>query len=245
MFIPDFEDVMDIHNELVILFENDEDPISPPGARDENLVHSACMRPHTGIGEYEKYDDEFSKLAALFHSLTQNHAFHNGNKRTALVALIASLYRNGRIFKYELTDDEIYEMTVSVASGSFLNINKRLDPDDAVRKIALWLRHNTISRNVAPSQMRVNDFLSRCEELGCQFRRNKDGGVHISFEGNSIRIGGDTRQMNGAVAKRYLRMLGLSLEKTGRTFAEFQNVDDAEREHLYKYISVLRRLAKI
>ena len=51
MFLPNFDDVMEIHDELVEMFRADEDPIEPPGARDENLVHSACHRPHTGIGD--------------------------------------------------------------------------------------------------------------------------------------------------------------------------------------------------
>lgn len=245
MFLPDFDDVMEIHHELVLFFENDEDPINPPGARDVNLVYSACTRPSTGIGEHDKYPDEYSKLAALFHSLTQNHAFHNGNKRTALVTLLASLYRNGRILNYYISDDEIFEMTLSVANGKFLNNQDRLQPDEAVDLISVWLRRNTIARNIAPSDMLVTDFAARCEQLGCHVRVNQDGSQLISFEGNSIRIGGDTRQFNGAVAKRYLRMLGLSLERTGQTFAEFQNVDDTERSELYRYMSVLRRLAKI
>ena len=95
MFLPSFDDVMEIHEELVEIFRNDEDPIEPAGARDINLVHSACMRPTTGIGDQDKYVSEYDKAAALFHSLTQNHAFHNGNKRTALVTLLATLYRNG------------------------------------------------------------------------------------------------------------------------------------------------------
>jgi death-on-curing protein len=243
-YLPSFDDVMEIHQELVELFLNDEDPINPPGARDIGLVHSACSRPHTGLGEYDKYPDEFTKLAALFHSLVQNHAFHNGNKRTALVSLLASLYRNGRILAFSVSDDELFEVTKSIANGSFLNFEDRLGPDEAVDQISRWLRRNSIARNVAPSDMRTNDFADRCERLGCNVR-DYDGGLLISRNDNSIRIGADTRQFSGKVAKRYLGVLGLTLEETGQTFAEFQNVEDTERNEIYRYMSVLRRLAKI
>jgi prophage maintenance system killer protein len=244
VFLPDYDDVMEIHWELADLFQEDEDPISPAGPRDENLVHSACMRPHTGIGAQDKYDDEYQKLGALFHSLTQNHAFHNGNKRTALVTLLLSLYRNQRIFDYSVSDDEVYQMTITVANGGFLSVHGRIGPDEAVEKIAKWLRDNTVSRKVAPSDMKVSNFIERCEQLGCQIREYA-GGHLISYCENSVRIGSDTRQFPGKVARRYLSILGLTYEQTGQTFAEFQNVDDAEREELYRYMTVLRRLAKV
>lgn len=245
MFLPSFDDVMEIHEELVEIFRNDEDPIEPAGARDINLVHSACMRPTTGIGDQDKYVSEYDKAAALFHSLTQNHAFHNGNKRTALVTLLATLYRNGRILVYGISDDEIYELTVATANGRFLNQEKRLAADEAVQLISNWLRANTVARNIAPSDMRVSDFLHRCELIGCSIREYS-GGQLISYAQSSIRIGGDTRQLSGKAAKRYLGILGLTYDQTGQTFAEFQNVDDPEeRQETYKFMGVLRRLAKI
>jgi len=46
---PSSEDVMKLHFELVELFAKDENPISPPGARDPGLVESACGRArHSG-----------------------------------------------------------------------------------------------------------------------------------------------------------------------------------------------------
>lgn len=244
MWLPDFSDVMEIHYGLAEVFANDEDPISPPGPRDVNLVHSACNRPLTSMGNIEKYGDEFQKLAALFHSLTQNHAFHNGNKRTALVTLLASLYRNGRVLAYEISDDEIFELTVSVARGSFINFNGRIPSDEVVEKIAHWLKRNSMARNVSPSDMSVTDFIERCIALGCQYKEYR-GSYHLSNGENSIRIGVDTLRFAGPVARKYLKLLGMSFEKTGMTFAEFQNADPEEREQIYRFMSVLRRLAKI
>ena len=109
---------MEIHDDLVEMFRADEGTIEPPGARDENPVHSACHRSCKGIGDQDKYLTDFGKAAALFHSLTRNHAFHNGNKRTALVTLLATLYRNNRTMDHLVPDDELHEMAVAVANGS-------------------------------------------------------------------------------------------------------------------------------
>ena len=138
-----------IHAELVEMFCADEDPIEPPGARDENLVHSACHRPHTEIGDKEKYLPDFDKAAALFHSLTRNHAFHNGNNRTALVTLLATLYRNNRAMDHSVSDDELHEMTVAVANGSFLDMQGRLEPDATVQKISNWISSHATNESDA------------------------------------------------------------------------------------------------
>ena len=132
MFMPDFDDVMEIHGDLVEMFRADADPIEPPGARDEDLVQSACLRPNTSVGDWDKYESLFEKAAALFHSLVQNRAFHNGNKRTALVTLLATLHRNGWILDSSVDDEAVYELTVAVANGGFPGQAGRLDPD-AVR----------------------------------------------------------------------------------------------------------------
>jgi death-on-curing family protein len=60
-------------------------------------------------------------MAALFHSLTKNHAFHNGNKRTALVALLSSLNRNGYHLNAEVTDDVVYDLAIAVTADQFPN----------------------------------------------------------------------------------------------------------------------------
>ena len=92
MFLPGIDDTMEIHDDLVEMFRADGDPIEPPGDCDEDLVHSACFRPGTGIGDRDKYGSVFKRDAALFHSLIQNHACHSGNKRTALITLLATLH---------------------------------------------------------------------------------------------------------------------------------------------------------
>lgn len=63
--------------------------------RDFSLLHSAVERPKASYGGRDLYPTVFSKAAALLHSLCLNHAFTNGNKRTAWVSTKRFLYTNG------------------------------------------------------------------------------------------------------------------------------------------------------
>lgn len=72
------------------------------GIRDVGLIQSAIARPQTSFGGEDLCPSIIDKAAALFHSLIFNHAFVDGNKRTAMTATARFLYING----YELAVDE-------------------------------------------------------------------------------------------------------------------------------------------
>jgi|SRR5580658_5256893 death-on-curing protein len=60
------------------------------GIRDPGLLEAALYRPQTGY-----YADLMEEAAALWESLSQNHAFIDGNKRTAFAATYTFLAING------------------------------------------------------------------------------------------------------------------------------------------------------
>src|ERR1700681_1926757 len=60
------------------------------GVRDHGLLEAALFRPQTGY-----YADLIEEAAALWESLSQNHAFIDGNKRTAFAATYTFLAING------------------------------------------------------------------------------------------------------------------------------------------------------
>ena len=61
-----------------------------PGLRDAGLLEAALFRPQTGY-----YNDLIAEAAALWESLSQNHAFLDGNKRIAFGATYTFLKANG------------------------------------------------------------------------------------------------------------------------------------------------------
>jgi death on curing protein len=60
------------------------------GVRDPGLLEAALFRPQTGY-----YADLIEEAAALWESMSQNHPFIDGNKRTAFAATYTFLSING------------------------------------------------------------------------------------------------------------------------------------------------------
>jgi len=90
------------------------------GVRDLNLVKSAIGRPYSGY-----YRSIHAKAAALTQSLSKNHGFVDGNKRTTLLTLSLLLDRSG----YELVgpDKEWVGKDIS-EQGSELSTNVEIEP---------------------------------------------------------------------------------------------------------------------
>ena len=128
-----------IHFALVRDFAQAADPINPAGLRSQDTLESACFRPHTSLSGTLKYRTKEAAIAALFHSLVQNHPFHNGNKRTALVSLLASLEGNGLFPESTCTQDSLFKLVLQVAQHRIAGKQRRDRDDREVQAIAKWL----------------------------------------------------------------------------------------------------------
>src|SRR5258708_3554960 len=83
-----------------------------------NALASAVSRQTVGLGRFRKYTNVPDVAATLFYGLALNHAFENGNKRTALVSMLVLLDRN-RTLLVDATEDEIYDMATQVSAHEF------------------------------------------------------------------------------------------------------------------------------
>jgi death on curing protein len=95
---------------------------------DLGLLDSACHRPQAGLLGQDAYPTLAGKAAALMHSLACHHALVDGNKRLAMLAVVVFLRVNG--YWLDLTDDEAFDLTVSVAAG-------QLDADGIGKRLRL------------------------------------------------------------------------------------------------------------
>jgi death-on-curing protein len=85
------------------------------GVRDMGLLQSAMVRPQNAY-HYNQVIS-LSKLAACYgFGIAKNHAFIDGNKRTALVVTLAFLQLNG--FSVRATQEEKYIAFLSLAEGN-------------------------------------------------------------------------------------------------------------------------------
>lgn len=103
-----------------------------PGVRDEGLLHSALARPRH-LWAYEEAATLFDLASAYGFGIAKNHAFVDGNKRAALLAIRAFLFQNG----YRFQPEEVETVTVmeGVAGGTV---------DEAM--LAEWLETNSERR---------------------------------------------------------------------------------------------------
>lgn len=87
------DDVLRAHYLLCDYFVSEGEAIAVPGPRSLALLGSAVGRQFSGYSGVYKWKDPFERLASLFYGIVKNHAFHDGNKRTALLVALYSLYK--------------------------------------------------------------------------------------------------------------------------------------------------------
>jgi death on curing protein len=97
-------------------------------------LESALARPRSGY-----YSDLIQEAAALWESLSQNHAFVDGNKRVAVTMTAAFLTVNG--FRLEFSDLDAY----SFLNGLYETGRMRFDELDE------WLRQHAVAVNPSGS----------------------------------------------------------------------------------------------
>lgn len=134
----DEEDIIAIHHALVSDFSNDKDPIAPPGVKEPGLIGSAVNRPRTSLGGELKYPTIEMAAAALMHSIVHNHCFFNGNKRTALVAMLTFLDHNSFIATCD--EKELFRFTLNLARHNLVPSHYDNLPDREVLVAAQWIR---------------------------------------------------------------------------------------------------------
>jgi death on curing protein len=103
-----------------------------PGVRDEGLLVSAVARAQHRWS-YDAVATPFELAAAYAFGIARNHPFLDGNKRAALLAIRAFLFRNG----YRFAPDELdtVAMTEGLAAGSV-----------AEAELAAWVETNSSPR---------------------------------------------------------------------------------------------------
>ena len=104
------EHVIAIHRRMVEEFGGD------PGLRDRGLLESAVAMPAARIGGKFLHRGIAEKASAYLFHLCRNHAFLDGNKRTALASAEVFLLLNG--YRFDASDEQLEELTVGVAGGT-------------------------------------------------------------------------------------------------------------------------------
>lgn len=114
------DEVLSIHADQVACYGGSS------GVRDHGQLQSALFRPQSGY-----YADVIAEAAALWESLSQNHPFVDGNKRTAFASMYSFLGING--FELEAEWDTAAQFVLELYESHNMTFTN----------LEAWLRQNT------------------------------------------------------------------------------------------------------
>ena len=118
---PSLEEALYLHALLIEKFGGS------PGILDLGLLESALSRPRSGY-----YKTLSEQAAALMHSVSQNHAFADGNKRMALALTAVFLAMNG--FDLRCSADNAEKLILEVAQSKVRTVG------DISRRLEKWMK---------------------------------------------------------------------------------------------------------
>lgn len=106
------------------------------GIRDFTLLHSALERCKATYAGDDLYPSLLEKAAALLHSLVMNHAFLDGNKRTAYEVTKGFLYFNNHLVT--APQKEIVRMCIAVDNEGW-----------KIKDVVEWLKKYCVEKEAA------------------------------------------------------------------------------------------------
>ncbi len=166
------------------------------GVRSYDLLASALGRQNVEFAGKRKYTDKLDICSTLFYGLVKDHAFHDGNKRTALLILLYQLQRYGYFPQQQFSEFEKLVVTIadnklpSTYKGVWKKFDKMEDPE--IRTISYILRRLVVKKN--------NSFhMNITTKEFCKMLENT--GVEWTLEGQKIKF---VRHIKGFLRNRTL-----------------------------------------
>lgn len=110
MILLTVEEIISLHEKLI------DSTGGIGGIRDIGLLESAVYSTESSFDDVEQYPTVEEKAARLMFSLTNNHAFVDGNKRIGVFTMLMTMELNGITLRY--SQKELIELGLSVADGT-------------------------------------------------------------------------------------------------------------------------------
>lgn len=239
-------DVFHLHCILVEDFRRSKDPIDPPGPRSEALLESAVHRQRTALGLTDKYPTVAMAGAALVHSTVVGHPFHNGNKRTALVSLLAFLDKNGWVLTVD--QDDTYDLFLQLAQHNLVDGDGSpvAGPDAEVLHLAHWVQSHIRRVAVREFPLQFRHLRSILGRYGCAFEPRPGNRMNIRRGALQTQI--FYRNEGSDVERNAIHKIRRDLELDeghGYDSDIFYNLGPRIPEFINKYRKLLDRLAKV
>lgn len=252
-------DVMKAHYYLSDYFLSEGEEVRF-GILNYDMLSSAVYRQTVSFGDVEKWKQPIEKFATLLYGLTKDHAFNDGNKRTAFLCLLMGLHRINR--KINCGHKDFEKLLVRIASNnlglykSYKSYEKYDDPE--VRFIADFIRRNSKKIDTQFHSITYAGFNQRLKQFDVWMDNPQGNTINVyrkttkkSFWGlhsksqdeRIIQIGfkGWKKQINPKALKSVLQAAHLTAE-----FGVDSNVffydDEPEYKLVEDYYPILKRL---
>lgn len=207
-----------------------------------NNLHSGVERQNTSFGDDFKYQRPQELAATLFYGIAMNHAFENGNKRTALVASLVSLDKNG-LDLCDTTQDDLYDMATSLVAGRLPLVGStERSPDAEVSSLASWFRSRVRRQQAAGDRpVQFKELKAILSAQGCTFQSPNKNFIRISLDGYSVKTGYPRSDFTVGVneVKRIREALGL----WNISSSDFYDLERRVEDFVVQHQQVLSRLA--
>lgn len=187
-------DVLAAHYVMGAIFTDDGEPVAQVGLKDHTVLESAIARQYAGFGGKLKWETQEACAATLFYGLVKNHPFHDGNKRTAVLALLMLMRRINRL--PEVRDGNKGEsldlLAVCTANGQMADLGKRyrgkghgrtkaprLGPDETVSMIATFINRNWRKADLQERLITYRQLASVLRDHGYEMVNPKNNKINI------------------------------------------------------------------
>lgn len=209
-------------------------------------LEMAVARQSTSLGTTYKYDSVHDVAASLLFGIAMDHAFENGNKRTALISTLVLLDRN-KYLLVEASEDELYELARQLAAHELpLPESTENLADREVNYLGRWLKDRIRSRQLGDRPIMFRDLRALLESLGCEFGVHEKNYIKISHGRWTCRTGFPKQnfQVDVPEVKRIRRALRLD-EAHGLDSAGFYDLQGQVSRFVNQHRNLLRRLADL
>lgn len=248
-------DVLAIHDALVEEFRGTADAVEPPGVKNQGALEGSVKRAQTA---HQLYSTVLLAGAALVHSLNCNHAFHNGNKRTSLLALAIFLEeRNGRYIMG--SEDDLFDLIVGIARHGLVppdeTPGKESDPyyaDREVLEVHRLLRAMVAVPTRSDKSLKWHDFARLLERFDCEVSSIASNQAKIRrqlSDGRVLTAVAGARNLGTEISGRQIRQYRKQLELTDDFGIDSSIFYDGRQPHpdlpqlIRRYRGVLERLS--
>ena len=231
------------------------------GVLNFDMLSSAVARQSVSLGNKMKWNEPFSQIATLTFGLVKNHAFNDGNKRTALLCMIMGLHRIKRCITCKKNKLEI--LLVRIAANEMyqyeeFNQFKEYGDDATIRYISKFLRKNSRKTDYAFRAMTFEEFNRRLRQYGVWLAAPSGAYINVYKQDTKnilwglikrqgrkriaqIAFPGWKRQIDRSAFKKVMKEAGLT-PGNGVDMKTFYEETTPEYKLMEEYFDILTRL---